>query len=103
MYNPEVVKVCHSGRDLRKLNVPDKQEENCERMGRGLTNFKRFAAGLDIVYCMMFPLCIHSVKMWKRCDLAEMETPSRGETFGWDKCFQAIISRHNRWDTTEQW
>ena len=27
-----------------------------------------------------------------------METPSKGRTFGWDKYFQWMISRHNRWE-----
>lgn len=62
----------------------------------GLTNCKRFAAGLDFAYFIIFPLGIHSVRIRKQCVSAEMETPNRGRMFGWDKCFQVIISRHNR-------
>ena len=66
-------------------------------MESGLTNCKRFAVGLDFAYCIIFPLCIQSVRMWKRCESTEIETPSKGKILGWDKCFQAIISRHSSW------
>ena len=63
----------------------------------GLTNCKRFAFGLDTAYWITFPLGIHSVRMRKQCKFADTETPSKGKTFGCDKCFQAMISRQNHW------
>ena len=62
----------------------------------GLTNRKRFASGFDLVYCVTFPLGIHSVRMWKRRGPVDTKTPNRGKIFGWNKCFQPVISRHNR-------
>lgn len=62
-----------------------------------LTNRRRFASGWDLVYCARFPLGIHSERMRKQCRSVDTETPNRGITFGWDKCFHPITSRQKRW------
>lgn len=31
----------------------------------------------------------------------DTETPKKGKMFGWDKCFQQIISRHKCWMEAE--
>ena len=62
-----------------------------------LTDCKRFAVGLDLAYCITLPLTIHSVRMHKLRVSVEMETPSKGRMFGWDRCFQAMTSRQNSW------
>ena len=68
----------------------------------GLTNRKRFASGLDLAYCITFPLGIHSERMRKQRRSVDTETPNKGEMFGWDKYFQPMISRQNRWAKAEQ-
>ena len=69
----------------------------------GLTSCKRFAMGFDLEYCNTLPFGIHSVRMKKRCGLVEIETPSNGKMLGCDKCFQAMISRHIRWEQIKRW
>jgi len=71
-------------------------------IARGLTSLKRFAKGLDLAYCITFPPDIHSVIMRKQRGSANTETPSKGKMFGWHKCFQLMISRHNRWVKVKQ-
>ena len=61
-----------------------------------VTNRKRFASGLDLVYCITFPSGIHSERMRKKSGSGDIEIPNKGKIFGWDKCFQPMISRHNR-------
>ena len=81
----------------------NESKENCREATSGLTNRKRFAFGLDLAYFITFPLGIHSVRMQKQRGSLETETPNKGKMFGWDKCFQLIISRHNRWVKSKQW
>ena len=91
----ELVKVDYTRRDLRELMAVDERENNRETASR-LTSRNRFASGLDLAYCITFPFGIHSVRMRKQRESADKETPSRGMMFGWDRCFQPMISRHNR-------
>ena len=93
MNYPEFVKVEHAGHNLRELKVTC-ELENKEIADRasGFTDCKRFASGLDRAYCITVPLVIHSVIMWKRRGSKDTETPNKGRTFGWDKCFQPMIS-----------
>ena len=72
------------------------ERENVRETVSGLTSLKRFASGLDLAYCITFPPGIHSVRMRKQHGSADTETPNKGRMFGWDKCFQLMISRHNR-------
>ena len=65
------------------------------------TKRKRFASGLELVYRIMFPLGIHSVTMQGQYGSTVTETPNNGRTFGWERCFQLMISRHNRWEGAE--
>ena len=71
------------------------------KMGREcltvLTNSKRFASGLDLVYSTTFPFCIQSETMQKCWGSMETETPNKGRMFGWDSRFQHMISRQNRY------
>ena len=67
-----------------------------------LTSLSLFAAGFDLAYSITFPFDIHSVRMRKECESAGKQTPSKFKMFGWDKCFQAMISRHNRWAKAER-
>ena len=59
-----------------------------------LTKRRRFAVGLDLVYCVIFPLGIHSVRMPILRWAASIQTPNKGRILSWDRCFQAMISRH---------
>ena len=67
-----------------------------------LTNCKRFASGLDLAYCVTFPLSIHSVRMRKQHGPVDTETPNEGKMFGLVKCFQLMVSRHNLWMEAER-
>jgi len=100
--NLELVKEGHTGHDLRELKFIDKQEKGRRETENRLTNCKRFASGLDTAYCITLPFGIHSVRMRKHWS-ADTETPNKGKTFGWDKCFQLMISLHNPWVKSEQW
>ena len=66
------------------------------KTGSGLTSLIRFAPGLDLAYWVTFPPDIHSVRIRKQRESVDTETPNKGKMFGWDKCFQPMISRHNR-------
>jgi hypothetical protein len=63
----------------------------------GHTSRKRFASGLDLAYCITFPLGIHSVIIQKQSESVDTETPNKGSMFGCDRCFQPMISRQNRY------
>ena len=83
MNNSKLVKVYHPRHDLSKLEGI----KNCKRGIRGetvsgLTNSKQFASGLDLVYSITFPLCIHSEMIWKYWGVVEIETPNKGRMFG---------------------
>ena len=95
--NLELVKVCHTRRDLGQLEVGGRQR----RVGVGAivkhTSRKRFASVFFLAYSITFPLGIHSVRIRKQYGSVEAEIPSRGRIFGWDKCLHPMISRHNRW------
>ena len=98
----ELVKVDHARNDLGELNeVVDEWGIFFAKTASGLTNRKRFASGFDLAYFVTFPLGIHSVRMWKRRGLVDTKTPNNGKMFGWDKCFQPMISRHNRWGESQ--
>ena len=77
------------------------ERENDGEAAGGFTNRKRFASGLALAYCITFPLGIHSVRMRKQYGSADTEIPNRGKMLGWDRCFQPMISRHNRWVKAE--
>ena len=62
-----------------------------------LTSCKRFASGLDLAYCIRFPLGIQSVIISRQFESATKETPSKRKMFGWLKCLHPMTSRHNRW------
>ena len=102
MNDPEVVKVGHTRHEFRELKSSIDKRKNRRGTTSSLTNRNRFASGLDLAYCITFPLGIHSVRIRKRCGSADTETPNNGRMFGWVKCFQLIISRHNRWEKAEQ-
>ena len=103
MNDPELVKVGHRRHDLRELKVRSMNKRGgCGNITSGLTNRKRFACGFDLAYCITFPFAIHSVRMRKQCLSTDTETPNNGKMFGWDKCFQPMISRHSRWVKAEQ-
>jgi len=63
---------------------------------RGLTNPSRFTSGLDLAYCITFPLGIHSVRIRKQHESSDTEIPNKGRRFGWVKCFQPMVSRNSR-------
>ena len=95
MYDPEAVKIGHSRHNFGELKVLDEEGKNGET-ARILTKRKRFSSRLEVAYCIMFPLGIHSVTMQKQYGSADAETPDKGKIFGWDRYFQLMISRHNR-------
>ena len=64
MNGAEFMKVGHTRYNFRKLTIIDK--ENSGGNSNQLTNCKRFALGLDFVYCITFPLGIHSERMQKQ-------------------------------------
>ena len=96
MNDVELVKVYHSKHDLGELGVINEREKSREDVASGLTSRKRFFSGLFFAYSITFPLGIHSVIMRKRCGSVDTDAPNKGKMFGWDKCFQPTISRHNR-------
>ena len=95
MDDPEAVEIGHSRHNFGELKVLDELGKN-EESTRILTKRKRFSSGLEAVYRIMFPLGIHSVTMQKQYGSTDTETPDNGRMFGWDRCFQLMISRHNR-------
>ena len=95
--NSELVKVYHPRHDLSKLkDIKDRKGEIRGETVSGLTNSKRFAFVLDLVYSVAFPLRIHSETIRKCWGFAEIETPNNGKMFGWCRRFQAMISWQNR-------
>ena len=103
MDDPEAVEIGHSRHDLGELEAFDEQDKNEEARARIFTKRKRFSSGLELVYRIMFPLGIHSVTMQKQHRSTDTETPNKGKMFGWSRCFQLIISRHNFWTKAKQW
>ena len=87
----ESVKICHTRCNLRELEMVDRWGDQ-GATGRGLTSCRRFALGLDLVYSFKVPLGIHSERMRNWCRSFDTKTPNRGRIFGWDRCFQPIIS-----------
>ena len=96
MDDPEAVEIGHSRHSLGELKVLDELGKNGETASI-LTKRKRFSSGLEAVYHITFPLGIHSLTMRKQYGSTDTETPNKGKMFGWDRCFQLMISRHNRW------
>ena len=97
MNDSELVKVGHTGHDLGELKVIGNRKSGI-RGGTAseLTNNRRFARGLDLVYSTTFPFCIQSETIRKLQGSVETKTPNNGRMLGWDRCFQPIISRQNR-------
>ena len=58
MDDPQVVKVGRAGHDLGELNVIKDRKVGAREKTSGLTNCKRFAFGLDLVYPITFPFFI---------------------------------------------
>ena len=83
MDNSELVKVYHPRHDLSKLkDITDCKGEIRGETVSGLTNNKRFAFVLDLVYSVTFPLRIHSETIRKCWGFAVIETPNKGKMFG---------------------
>jgi hypothetical protein len=83
MNNSELVKVGRTGHDLRELKViKDRKSGIRRKTASGLTNSRRFASGLDLVYSITFPFRIQSETMQKHWGSAETDTPKRGKMFG---------------------
>ena len=83
MNNPEVVEVGCAGHDFKELEViEDCEVENREQTASGLTNRKRFAAGLDLAYPITFPFCIQSQMIRKFWGSVDTETPNKGKMLG---------------------
>ena len=102
MNDPKLVKVGRTGHDPGELGaINDYKTGNREETGSGLTNFKRFTSGLDLVYSMTFPFRIKPEAIRKLQGSVDTETPSNGKMLGWDSCFHPIISRQNRYAQTE--
>ena len=100
--DPELVKVGCAGHEPGELRTAkDRKSENSEETADGLTSCKRFASGLDLVYSITFPLCIQSETMRKLRGSTETETPTNGKMLGWDRRFQPMTSRQNRYAQTE--
>ena len=82
MNNPKLVKVGCPGHDPGKLRaIKDYKTGSCDA-GNGLTNCKRFASGLDLVYSITFPFRIQSETMRKLQGSVETETPNNGKMLG---------------------
>ena len=64
--NPQVMKVTYTGHDPGKLRTIKNTEDDIRKTAGGLTNYKRFAPGLDLVYCITFPFCIQVETMRKK-------------------------------------
>ena len=63
--NPEAVKVAHTGHDPKQLRTTENTEDEIMETANELTNCKRFASGLDLVYSITFPFCIQVETMRK--------------------------------------
>jgi len=57
------------------------EKRNRRKIASGFTIRKRFASGLDLAYCITFPLVIHSERMKKERRSADIETPNKEEMF----------------------
>ena len=97
MNNPEIVQVGRAGHYFRELKVIDDEIGIREKTTSGLTNCKRFASGLALVYSITSPFCIQSETIQKLWGSVETETPNKGKMLGWDRRFQPIISRQTRY------
>ena len=98
MNDSELMKVGRARHDPRELKtVMGRKSGTGEELASGLTNCKRFTSGLDLVYSITFPFRIQSDTMRKLRGSVEMETPSNGKILGWERLFQAITSRQNRY------
>ena len=83
MNNPELVEIGRTRHDLGELKViKDRKVGIREETANGLTNRKRFTSGLDLVYSITFPFCIHSETMRNHRGSAEKETPNKGKMLG---------------------
>ena len=103
MNNPEFVEVGRTGHDLGELRVVrDCKNGSCEETASRRTNCKRFTSGLDLVYSVTFPFRIQSETIRKHRGFVETETPNKGKMLGWERRFQPITSRQNRYVLTEQ-
>lgn len=54
--------------------------------------------------CLWIGFCVlhhiptrHPLSIRKQCGFVDTEMPDKSRMSGWDKCFQLMISRHNRW------
>ena len=65
MDHVEAMKIGHARRDLGKLKIFVGNRSQ-DKMVCGLTNFKRFTVMFDLVYRIILPFGIHSVRMRKR-------------------------------------
>lgn len=98
MNNSCLMKVGRTRHDVGELKViKDHKSEIRRESASVLTNSKRFASGLDLVYSTTFPFFIQSETMRKCWGSMETETPNKGRMFGWDSHFQHMISRQNRY------
>ena len=78
--NSELVKVYHPGNDPSELeSIKHRKRGIRGETVSGLTNSRRFASGLDLVYSITFPLCIHSETIRKYWGFVEIETPNKGK------------------------
>ena len=82
MNNPEIVKVGRARHDLRQLEVLKNEVGTREGIASGLTNRKRFAFGLVLVYLITSPFCIQSEMIRKPQGSVEIETPNKGRMLG---------------------
>ena len=82
MNNSELVKVGHTGHDLGELKVIEDSKSGIRgETASELTNNRRFACGLDLVYSTRFPFCIQSETIRKLQGFVETETPNNGKMF----------------------
>ena len=83
MNNSELVKVGRTGYDPRKLKIMKDHKSKIDgRISNELTNCKRFASRLDLVYSITFPFRIQSETIRKLRGSVEIETPNSGRMLG---------------------
>ena len=81
--DPKLVKVGCTRHDPRELTtMKDRKNRIGEESTSDLTNSKRFASGLDLVYSMTFPFRIQSETIRKLWGSVEKETPNNGKMLG---------------------
>ena len=103
MNDPEFVEVGCTGHDLGELKVVRDRKNGCRgETASRRTNCKRFTSGLDLAYSITFPFCIQSETIRKNRGFVETETPNRGKMLGWERRFQLITSRQNRYMQIKQ-